>query len=903
MHNRFTPVIIALLFLTVACSKVPQKDWPHAVPADTPALILAEPGTSLAVLLQKQYMNLFDEMSSASILLFSGLDQNFLARTEVKAVLLYPNKNSDWQPVFIGTSTSDLLRKTAMLYQRPFTENQYRFEGVTVYRLFVDNRVFFGAQLRNWIVISESSYGVEESIRSYTGLKEPMNISGTMHTRGEIILNTPHFDRLISQIAAVRYKPAIEDIFKGTGIGRLQIGTFTTARQADRENIRINGHIPLADGNRSNMVSAISNENIPLTLDRYIPSDAAAFAIFNAPASGRLQPGFEPETRLDSLLSRDPGLFASLATTISTEFAFTAFYTAGFISETENAYLRRMSNSPEFFRLINRLANDGYIIRNNNAFYVRSKMLAVLLGSPFCHYEEFYLLDAGEAAILSPRLGLAQRLRGDFTRRRVMHFDERYSGMRRNLPDEMSGFIYMNSSNFMSYVAPMLAQNNFLGALTSQFDIATVSLQLNSSRNGIEFDLRTHQLERSEEPYQDLWVYPLEEADLTGKPLQADISGNNRDEVLFATSNGDVLALATDGSILFQARTGADIPIGSPIVYDWYANNQKAVIMAAGNKIYAWNNRGVLLPNFPFTLPEDITAPIEIADITRSGLPEVIVTTADRKVHILNGRGQNITGWPQNVNARVLTKPVAANIGGRWGIWAIAENTIHAWEVNGNPRTNYPFFASSSLNGSPVFINNTLLTGTADGKVLALGEIPLFSDTLATVRPYLPDLNAGGYTISDSQPGLNTTPGFSAQYIQVANSPVTVAGVPHNVRLRDEFNKVNSETVFIVQSGNGSVFLYNRSGHLRHVKSTGQSASSEELPFLIDINSDGWHELIAVAGFGRLYGWDLNRDERLENLPSAGMKFPVIHDLIGDGSKNLIAQTRDGLRCWRINLK
>jgi hypothetical protein len=233
----------------------------------------------------------------------------------------------------------------------------------------------------------------------------------------------------------------------------------------------------------------------------------------------------------------------------------------------------------------------------------------------------------------------------------------------------------------------------------------------------------------------------------------------------------------------------------------------------------------------------------------------------------------------------------------------ISENTIHAWEVNGNPKTNYPFFAASSLTGSPVFINNTLLTGTADGKVLALGEQALFSDTLETVRPYITGQAQGSETVLELQPNLNTTPDFSVQYIQVANSPVTVTGANQNIRLRDEFNNVNTETIFIVQSGSGSVFIYNSSGHLRQVKSTGQSGSSLDLPFLTDINSDGWHELFAVTAFGRLFGWDLNEDEPIENLPSAGMKFPVIYDLTGDGTNNLIAQTRDGLRSWRINVR
>jgi len=30
------------------------------------------------------------------------------------------------------------------------------------------------------------------------------------------------------------------------------------------------------------------------------------------------------------------------------------------------------------------------------------------------------------------------------------------------------------------------------------------------------------------------------------------------------------------------------------------------------------------------------------------------------------------------------------------------------------------------------------------------------------------------------------------------------------------------------------------------------------------------------------------------------MKYPIITDLNGDGQKELIAQTREGLRCWTI---
>jgi hypothetical protein len=890
MSNRFTPVIIVLLILQVACSKLQQNDWYDIIPSDTPALILAPPGKSLQDLLNENYVNLLDEVSSSSILLFSTLDPLLTDRMQAKAILIYPNRTNDWQPVFISKGSADDLQKAATGYSRNFTENQYIFEGVTIYRMFLENRVIYGASLSDWIVLSESSYGIEESIRSFIGETQALELPGDDIPDGELILNLPYFDRLISQFAAVRYKPGIREMFRGTKPGDMSIRTETGGQMAD-QTLRINGIIPLNEQGRSNIIDAISYRNFRPVLDRYIPADAAVFGIFNSPASGLLNHDFEPATKLDSLLSQDPMLYASIAETISPEFAFAAFYTSGFNSENENAYIRSLSNTPELFRQMNRLASEGYLIRNNDGYYIRSRMMAVLLGSPFCHYDEFYLAETGQTAVISPRNGLAQRVRGDYNRRRVMHYDETYSAIRRNLAGEMSGFLYVNSDNFDNYISSMLAPNKNINSLTNRFDIATLTLQLNEHGSSLDFDMRTHQLEKSNEPFQDLWVYPLDDTELTGKPVFSDLTGNNRDEVVFATSNNDVVALATDGSIAFQARTGIDTPVGSPIVYDWYANNQKAVIMAAGNKIYAWNRQGALLPNFPFELPEQITAPVEIADLTRSGLPEIVIATADRQIHVLSGRGQNISGWPQSVNSTIQHKPVVAMIRGSWGIWATAENAVHAWEPNGTPRQNFPWFAESSLTGSPVFMNDALLTGSADGSIYAISNQMVFPDSLSELE--------SSEIQDDDNPGTSS---LTVQSIQIAGSPVTVAGFRNNVRLRNDDNEVITEAIFIVQSNNGSVFLYNQNGVLRFVKSTGQQASNNDLPFLTDLASNGWNELLAVTTPGRIYGWSLDDSEPLNTLPGAGMKYPVIQDLTGDGTKNFIAQTRDGLRCWRINL-
>ena len=66
---------------------------------------------------------------------------------------------------------------------------------------------------------------------------------------------------------------------------------------------------------------------------------------------------------------------------------------------------------------------------------------------------------------------------------------------------------------------------------------------------------------------------------------------------------------------------------------------------------------------------------------------------------------------------------------------------------------------------------------------------------------------------------------------------------------------------------------------------------------------DGNNNLdIGLAGnFGRLFAWTIINQERLFELPTASMRYPMFADLNGDGQQELVALTRDGLRCWTIN--
>jgi hypothetical protein len=413
--------------------------------------------------------------------------------------------------------------------------------------------------------------------------------------------------------------------------------------------------------------------------------------------------------------------------------------------------------------------------------------------------------------------------------------------------------------------------------MVSNLDLFVISTSRNEDQN-TEISIQSFQREVTDEPYRERWVFPIGGGDITGKPVLADITSNARNEVIFTTTAGSVYALATDGTEILQVSTQGEAPVGPPIVYDWYGNNQNVILQAAGSSIYAWNVNGSLLPNFPIRLNEEITTPLLIEDVTRTGIAEIVVATADRSLHILNSRGQSLPGWPQEVNAVITSQPSILAFGNERILFASAENTIHAWSIDGVIRNGFPLFMESAVYGVPALYENHLLSSGRDGNLYSIGSTPLFSDSLSTI---VRDDSLVVQQISVTGTSLNSEPQIK------------------NVLLRND-DGFYREDLILLQSSNGSLFMYNTNGVLRFTKSMGQPASGDYPPAVLDINSDQRMDLISLADFGRIYAWEILTDQRLYDLPTTGMSHPLITDLYGDGNSEIIAQTREGIRCWTI---
>jgi len=868
-------LLVSIIFLitgAVSCRQVEQKNWMSAIPDDTPFVFISEAGTQLKDISSHEIIPFIDDITPGSIQIISLLHNRDDFPFSVKAFLLYPASSTSWQPVWITETSPDYLSTLSKKYYKPFTDNNYLFHDIVIHKLHLQDEIIFGAQLGKWVLLSQSSYGLEQSLRSYLGLAPALEFpSGA--TPGTFITNTPKLDRWIEQAAKTLYRPTIKNAFAGL---EATATTFLASKDTTRGGLQFNASIQLSAEAPSLLSRSISSLNTSVSLDRYIPSNTAGFAILRlAPPS--IAATETIDTALDSMLSNDNNQFRELAKYIDPAFAFVSFAESGISNSGEYMYLRKLTNRNSFQSIIDNLTEQGYISKSGRSYLVSSSIMGSLIGSELSSFSDFYLSFSGDVAAISKRKGLAESVEADRARRRVIFYDDTYAEIRSELPEEMSAFVWIASKEFQQFITPYLDPQNYLSAIFSRFDLATITFK--SVNQKVEVQLDTYKRDLEDAPFEELWVFPFSNnIDLTGTPVLADIAGSSREELVFATSNGSVFGLASDGTQVFQVSTDGEEPIGSPILYDWYGNGTDVILLAAGNKLYGWNQSGNSLPKFPFELPARISAPVNVTDVLRNGVPEVIIATEDRSLHVLDGRGVNIDGWPQRTNTVINQQPRLALTDNIWSIWAPAENGLHSWLQDGSTRPGFPKFGNAPFTAPPAFYQNTVLTSSADGYVYAFNTKPLFTDTLSKSIP------------DDS---------LSIQTLYMADSEIFKLAPMPNVLLRDSTGFYR-EDILLSYSLNGSVFMNNMRGDLEFTQSMGQPASRAFTPVLTDINSDRENEVIALGSFGRLYVWEILTGERLFDLPTSGMRYPLITDLNNDGNKELIAQTREGVRCWTI---
>ncbi len=876
--------LIRLFFIIAlaigACSgRLGKQPWWSAVPADSPVVVLHH-GANFFDVLEMRQSSFLGEIGAIDIVGIAAMQQRVNTSLPTKAVALFPTGSHELQPVFILENSRSVLDDIASMFREDFAVNNYRFRGRKVHILHLENQQLFATQLHDWILLSKNSAAIENGIMTYSGNHPGISVTEEEIAGGDFLLNTPKLNNWVQQLGAPRFLPRFKNLFDGTGPA-----VITISNETDDDpffDLTLSGTIPLTQNEPSDFVSTFIQDPAPFDLDRYIPVDAALFSVYHNYPSSPSGDDTSVISKLDSLLITDSDRFDAIAHTLAPATAFVVFEASGFLSVGEHMFIRRLEDTAAFNRQMSDLVREGYIEENNNIFHVSSNIMARLLGGPVNRFTDFFIMRSANGAIVTKRAGLARRVDQDQRRRAVYFYEDEYMEARQRHPDNVSTWIYSRSAPLLNYLDPLLNPVNHAGFLGTLMDVGAASFVRNGDQ--LSFQLDTYFSEDRQEPVRDLWVYPLDGSQLTGNPLLANIVGGSRDELIFATESNRVFGVASDGTGFLEVQTGNDRPIGSPIVYDWYGNNQNAILIAAGNKVYAWNSRGIPLPNFPVSMDETITAPLAIADVSRNGNPEIIVVTADRKVHVLDQRGLNIQGWPQDVNVQVTRQPIFRIFDGEPTLWVTAGNGLFGFTPQGERRDNFPVFIESEF-GPITFHENQILSGASDGHLYAIGKEPFFDDTHIADTGELDNIEH-----SDGE--------LEIRRVYVGNAPIINAPIVQTLTIDHDGEERIRERMIGVQNLNGNLFLLNEAGQLRMTRNMGQNAADYDNMLITDLNGNGKPDMVGISSTGRIYAWQIESGESLSDLPTASMRHPIAADIYVNGEIELIGQTRDGLHCW-----
>lgn len=863
--------LTGILFLQ-NCTKIPQQSWIKLIPDDATFVLTPKSNFKFNEIASTEYASILDDLIPSSLKQITGIDSSLAERIHLKAFFLFPSGSTESHLVFI-TETNDNIENWAPNYYKQLTQNSYAFNHTTIHRLNINNKIILAAQLQNWLVFSESGLGLENSIRSYLGMEKTIELEAEPLS-GQFIVNADGLDKWAVQFFNVGYRPSVQNAIQGI---KPAILTYSTTGAKEDLQHHFDGKFELKDSTRSVLVNAFSSVNKPITLDSYIADNSAGFAILRLAPPAAPQKNLLFQTSLDSILAGDTQFYNRLTSSLSEEFAVVAFPESGLLSDGEYLYLRKLSNANRFKADLEKMAAQGLISYQGSSFFIKSTLFARLIGSDLNTFQDFYLSFSGDVIAIAKRKGLAQSVDADRQRRRVISYNKDISEIKSTQPKEVSGFIWAKIREFQKFIKPFLLPDNISTALMNRFDILNMVMVKTSDQN-IQFSLNTIQQEGTQQPYEEFWQMPFADISLSGEPIFGDIVGSSNLEVIYATTDGKITAVAVDGTVIIQAETDGLTPVGSPVLYDWYGNGQPIILLAAGTKIYGWNKAGNLLPKFPIEINERITTPVLVTDVLRNGIPEIVVATESGQVHVIDGRGNEAAGWPKNVKGNLTFQPVFAQVDNIWSLWAYSDNMLYSWLRNGSSRPGYPTYINAEYTQPPVIAKNQVYGSAIDGYVYSTSRFPLFRHK---------------NTISIQQDSI------SIKSLYVSNSVVTSVSYAPNIPIQDSSETVMQD-ILIAQSANGSVLFFDLSGTLKLSFNLGQPSSKTMAPKIIDLNNDGHLDLVALGEFGRLFAWDIITGERLFDIPTNGMSYPVITDLNRDGQNELIAQTKDGLQCWTI---
>lgn len=874
--------------MTSCSSEVALSDWNNLIPKESLSVYVSKESISLPDFLKTAEAKSLSTLGSAP---FGSIGQTVLLSyvpNKLKAAVAVPVDADHWESLFLVASEMNLAEVLSEKNAPTTGILKYSHKNVVIYRIISQNMEFYCAQIQDIALISQNSLPIERAIDTAilsTDNQNERNLIEQGDLESSWVINARNLGTVISQNLKVLYRPSVSGLTDGLGSASLSF-------KKDEDTELLETKIPIKSVLNHAFTQSISYENKTMVLGDYISSNATHFSLFrNTPLKLTIDKEqlVGQASKLDSAILYNDVLRANLLAALELSFGVVSFENSGFSEKGEFLWLRHLKNSQEFYSILERMANSNLISREDDLYVVNSQFLSTILSSGMATSSRFYLDVDYEVAVMADRIGLCKSVAADRSRRRVLSYDASWKEIYNDIPKSFSSLHIAKSNELNRLMQRFLRAGNYLQPLFGRFSKAMVytSISTENETQKLNVHASLYQSNNTYIPYEENWLFPLFNESLSGPIVTSDLGGSDRDEIIFSTNTGKVFVIASDGTQLRQMQTEeGDQPIGGPIVFDWYGNGLKSVLLAAGNKVYAWDNQGNPLPRFPIVLDEKISAPIALEDIGSNGSAEIIVATADRKLHLLDAKGDEMRGWPILLNASTTIKPVFKIWRNIPSIFVAAQNVLHAVLPNGNERAAYPIFFKSDLSTPPLFDKNHIIIGDQSGSLNTVGLSNFFSGNYFTNDTQIITTDVDSLTINSVEFGGTSIVG------ELSSTDVAIYQPTDSLLIRDHR--------IVFQAFSGQIYFMNEKAEIAQQLEMGEFISGESSPIITDLYKKNRPHLLAISSYGRVQGWDLANARRLISLPSVSMQYPIIVDLNEDGVKELVANASEGIRSWNL---
>jgi len=642
------------------------------------------------------------------------------------------------------------------------------------------------------------------------------------------------------------------------------------------------------------LAEMIHNPGFPLRLHQFLPEDAAGFAIAHSPLmeTTRWAPwvsrgGTNVGTPLDSTLISLAPLLDGAHEDFSAETGLILFSESGLDASSEWVHLRALENPDRIQDLFETLVDETLADREGSLYVFNRGWPVLWLGAqpaleamiqqgstPSSISQRLWVRITDQAILMANRPGLVQSIPTRASRNSMGAWVEQTLGENVSEVTFVAGGVFEDLNQFIGPWRRELS-NSLPSSWLRQERILLIGkpsseANRNGSSNG-EILSQTWEatIELSEDQqrgWENRWIYPLPRTTLTHSPKLQDIGGSSRLEVLYSTRGGAVGMLASDGTQLLQLSTGVDNPIGEPKIFDWYGTQQEIIFQAAGRKVYAWDPNGRLLPGFPIQLEEEITTPLSLGDVDGNGLPDMLLGTGDGRVWVLDGRGNPLPGWPQQVlsTQREPIHWIPGTGGLTSSVMTINENALYVWNHEGELLPEYPSFMDAPFSGgaSVDLETSRVVLASRDGQVFEY------------------DIQVDG----QSSPSL-----VLADTLQI----VTEA---RQGTLLASLSSAGSYTAFT--SNFGYVFIHDAQRDTLYTTKMPGDASTDGAAILLE-----WEDQVLVVGAtqsGQALAWSLPGLQPLDILPPGRIESFTFGDVEQDGDIEWVVKTPAGIQTWTL---